>query len=217
MSLPFLSFSCSNCEYHATDLVCSGQFSYEGPSGIVSIKKGLGWCNYCSDIVSVEILPSVKRAEELKSDIADKMQRINQCRDRLEQSRSWIKKLFKSPVNLPSEIQDLQWQCKYKSMEMRDEQQRIKLLESRKTPPRCLSCGTTDCLPLPEIPQLPEPQYPLFSSETPGQAVKIGFKHPGCGGNLLVEWSDVWVNMKSKHRIYDIEGRFIRSEDTRFG
>lgn len=223
MSMPFLSFSCSRCEYSASDLFF-GLYSYEGPSGPISLGWALGWCNECAKIAPFEIMPSAQKIDELKSKInelqlkiAKEKQRVAQCRDQLMQNRLWIKKLLKISVKPPpSEIFELNWKCQSHSRKIKDEQQRLKLLASRKSAPRCLKCGATDCFLLPKLPSLPQPKYPLFSTEAPSQAEEIGMKHPGCGGDLLVEWADVWVNMKSNHRIYDIEGSFLRSENNRF-
>lgn len=209
MSMPFLVFSCSNCDFRATDRVCWGRFNYAGPSGPVPLKRDLGWCDECSDLVPVEILPSVQQIKELKSEIVDKMRRITEARNCIEQSRSWIKKLLRCSVELPPKIQELQWWCKGQTKNIEEDQQRLVVLESRKSDPRCLRCGSTSCFPLPDYPE------PSGSIEKPGPPAEIGVIHPRCGGNLLVEHSGIWIGVYLKCHTYDTEGRFISREDIR--
>jgi len=214
MSLPFKVFSCSRCEFTGLDLVISGHFNYEAPSGLFFISRRLGWCNECNGIVAVENIPNVQKIVELKSEIEKKEQYIAHSLDRLEKSRSWFKKLLNLSVDPPSEIRSLILQCEYDRIDMKSEENILSLLVNRKSPPRCLECGSIDCFLLPELPSLPEPQYPLFSSQTPQSPVEIGLKHPGCGGELLVKFSEAWISIEPKRRIYDVEGRLIRQITT---
>jgi len=207
MSMPFLSFSCSRCDFRASSTVCWGRFSYDGPSGLIPLNKGIGWCKDCSKIVPVEILPSIQRIEELKSEITENKRHVTQYEERIKQSRSKIKNLLKISVNLPHEIEKRQWQCEYLSGKIEEEQQRLKLLSFRKSEPRCLRCASVNCF------LFPKDFKPLGSSESPGPPVEIGVTHPRCGGNLRVEHSGIRLNMGIKHRIYDTEGCLIRRED----
>lgn len=213
MSSPFRVFSCSRCEFTGLDLVISGYFNYEVPSGLFSISRGLGWCNECNGIVAIEDMPNAQKIADLKSEIEKKEQYIAQALDRLEKSRTWFKKLLKISVVQPPKIRALMRQCEYDRIDMESEKQLLLLLANRKSPPRCLECGSIDCFLLPKLPALPELKYPLFSSQTPQIPVEIGLKHPGCGGELLVKFSGAWINMEPNRRIYNIEGRLIRQEE----
>ena len=212
MSVPFKVFSCSRCEFFATDLFLSGFFSYESSSGLFSVSRELGWCNECNDISPVEKIPTAQEIAASESEIYKKEEHVAHLQDSLEKKRSWFRKLFKISVRIPAEIQNLKIECEYLRTYMETDRKILLLLISRKSPPRCLKCGSTDCMLLPKIPYIPAPDYPLFSTEDPGPPIKIGFKHPSCNGELLVKYSDVWISFKKKHRIYDTEGLLIRSE-----
>jgi hypothetical protein len=67
-------------------------------------------------------------------------------------------------------------------------------------PKRCLNCGSTDIekivIPYPE--EIDEP-------------LNIGYKHPGCGGNLWVNNDGLRLNSKYyDKRIYTLNGKYIK-------
>ena len=61
MSSPYFVFSCTYCDFLATDKVLWGLFSYQGPQGLVPIERQVGWCNGCQDLEPIEVLPSEDR------------------------------------------------------------------------------------------------------------------------------------------------------------
>jgi hypothetical protein len=204
MSMPFLDFSCSRCSFTASDVVTWASFSYESSAGLVSLNSNIGWCDNCSTLEPVEILPSIQKIDKMKSEYTDKKHRISRYLERIEPKRSWIKKLLKIHIELPSKFQELQNQCQDLLRDIEEEQQRITLLTSRKSGPRCLSCGSTSCFPLP-------PFTPLGTYDNPGKAIKIGVKHPHCGGDLLVEHSPMRLIVSMNQCIYDTEGNLIQT------
>jgi len=212
MSMPYLIFSCSRCDYSESDLFMNGRFSYKAPSSLLPISRKFGWCNECIGLSVIEDLPSTYKIDKLKANVKKLEEQITELSDRLMESRSWFKKLFNISITPPSEISTLKWQCDINETTIRASQQLLSLLEFRTSQPRCLKCGSMDNIILPELPKISSPDYPLFSREDPRPPIEIEFKHPDCGGNFLVKFSDVWVSLKHKNRIYDIEGYFIRAE-----
>lgn len=210
MSVPFKVFSCSHCDYESSDLVLRGLFCYQGSFGSLSIERQLGWCQECGQIVAIEDLPNQQKIEKEHADITEKKQYIEKYLYSMQENRSWIKKLFGLTIKPPSEIESLKSECSYMELNLKEKQKALPIMEQRKSPPRCLYCGTVNCFSLPKLPKIPSPEYPLFSNKDPGPPIEIGFKHPGCGGNILVRFSEVRLSLGNKHRIYDLEGRFIQ-------
>ena len=210
MSMPYLIFSCSRCDYSESDLFMSNRFSYKAPSCHLPISRKFGWCNECNGLSAVEDLPSAYKIDKLKAKVKKLGEQIAELSERLMESRSWFKKLFNISVAPTSEISSLKWQCDINETTIRSCQQLLPLLEFRHSQPRCLKCGSIDNVILPKLPQISSPDYPLCSSKGPAPPVKTDFRHPGCGGNILVRFSEVWLSLGNKHRIYDLEGRFSR-------
>ena len=88
--------------------------------------------------------------------------------------------------------------------DLKEEKVRLSILADRKSPPRCLTCGSTNIFAL-TIDDADRPSH-WYDSATP---ISIGVVHPGCGGELLVSCPGTYMSMFNDDRTYDLEGRAI--------
>lgn len=197
MSCPTTTILCSNCDYRSSDMVGWGRFVYEGRDGKqLFFNQSLGWCHDCCALTPIE---------DLNLNIISERIRYN-CR-RSEQIQE---KLFSLRATLASRlgrnkssISRLESDLNYCQQDTHEQGLLLILLSSRDSPPRCLSCSNISVEPL-EIPSSIEGKEPL----------SIQFRHPGCGGSLMVQKSGIMVNVAGfdEVRVYDEEGRFIRKD-----
>jgi hypothetical protein len=207
MSMPFLMFSCDRCSFSGTSVVIWGRFSYESPSGLVSLNRILGWCDSCQGLVPIEILPTLEWIEKLESDIAQNKRLVAERRAKTAGGRSWLARLLPLKPHLPPEVQHIEFQTSFLENDLREGRNRYNLLSARVSKPRCLICGSEDCF------TLPKNIRPLGSPDNPGPAVATGVKHPGCGGTIMVQYSRDRISIRLSHRVYDREGRLVRIND----
>lgn len=67
---------------------------------------------------------------------------------------------------------------------------------SKRTEPKCLDCGSADVV------QLPHPPWPTEV----GQEVPAGWRHPGCGGRMVVKALPGRLHFSYPERLYDENG-----------
>lgn len=209
MSMPFLVFSCTACEYQGSSTVNWGQFTYEAQSRWVPIRRALGWCSSCEDIAPIEILPSNDAVRQLEMDIEQKAKRVDSYKADAARSRSLLGKLLGSQPRLPPDIQELDFQRSYRENDLQKERDRLDLLRRRDCGPKCLLCGSENCIPL------PGKITPSGTDRTPGPATPFGMNHPACSGALLVAHSGLRVSRRLNHRLYDCDGNLLREEESR--
>ena len=95
---------------------------------------------------------------------------------------------------------DLDWQIERMERQAMVIQQRLSFLAGRRSPPRCLQCGSTDAFPFAVI-----PDFTVYYGKTQGP-VALGVKHPGCGGELAVMDDGTRFSYIPTLRLYDSEG-----------
>ncbi len=156
MSMPFLVFSCTACDYQGDDTVLWGLHSYECPSGLVPLERELGWCLSCH-LSAVEVLPSNGRIRQLEK-----------CKGA---SRSRLEKL-------------LRVQPAIAERDVEQERNRLEALEGRAAKPRCLFCGSQDWLLFPNDTQptgtirAPGPAVPIGMNHPGcGGALLVAYSH----------------------------------------
>ncbi|MFN0021422.1 MAG: hypothetical protein ACKVP0_24490 [Pirellulaceae bacterium] len=101
--------------------------------------------------------------------------------------------LYSLMVNLPG----TDWRDE-KDRHLNDLRRRIKWRRSRQSPPKCLECGSTDLLVIPETDEENENQSPQ------------GIEHPGCNGLLQVR--GIGFSQNRAWIIYTSEGKKLRCE-----
>lgn len=205
MSMPFLVFTCTACDYHGNSTVLWGQFDYEDQGRRVPIKRMLGWCESCDDLAPVEVLPSAARLRELQSAIDEKAARVESHKAVAAQGRSLLGKLLGSRPRLPPDIQELDFQRSYAEEELKEERARLEFLAGRDTTAKCLCCGSEGWIPL------PRGYLPSGTAENPGPPVPVGLNHPDCSGQLLVAHSGIRVSRRLDHKFFDRDGYLLET------
>ena len=207
MSMPFLVFTCTDCDYQGSSTVGWGEFAYEGGGRRVPVQHVLAWCTSCNDIAPVEELPDGKRIERLASEIVSKEQELGRMmRMNVQKERSLLGRLLRLPQRPPREMDELECRIFLLQEELQHERDRLELLAGRRCGPRCLICGSLDHVPLPEI-RLEDACED--APESPRPAVPVGVRHPGCSGNLLVALPPVRISIAEEQRLYDSSGKRI--------
>lgn len=218
--MPFLVYSCTNCDFRADETINWGMFSYAIGNGCVSIVRDLGWCARCHTITPIEILP-VALQDEISKLKAEASQidgqriilqgRIKEVQDEIEKLSPRLVRLYwfgRRRNALKALERTLSGSTRdQRALEDRGSELMLHLaflgaLLSRKSPPRCLMCGNTGAFTIPK-------GRPLGSDVDPGPPTSAGWKHPGCRGEILVAHSDIWFDISISHRLYDVEGNYI--------
>jgi hypothetical protein len=76
-----------------------------------------------------------------------------------------------------------------------------RIVSNRKSPPRCLSCGSIEHK---ELPLSPFPE---------GKRTVLGIQHPGCGGRFVIDDRlGLCAEIIGPIRYFTPEGDFVRSE-----
>tara|TARA_R110002095_G_scaffold186784_1_gene164051 strand:- start:338 stop:805 length:468 start_codon:yes stop_codon:yes gene_type:complete len=143
------------------------------------------------------------RRESLADDIESIEASLSEGIEQAEKSRSFFARLFSNqhPDNdvirkLRAERDNLQKELDQPSI----------LSDYFKSPqkPHCLSCGSRDVFQFPKMPRCLHD----FDSEdrTPEP---IGVEHPGCGGKMYAEMSDIRINRRFSERLYTLDGERI--------
>lgn len=149
MSMPFLQFSCRRCNFLGSSVVIWGQFSYASSGNLISLNRQLGWCDHCSYLAPVEILPCAERIQVMEQQIHEAKCTLELRIAHEQHNRSWFSKLLGSSQLLAQELQELRLQCGYREDALKEERLRYSALSGRRSKPRCLSCGSNSCFPLP--------------------------------------------------------------------
>lgn len=202
MSMPSLSFTCSACDYKGSSMVGWGARSYQCAEGSLYISSTLGWCFGCARLAPLELLHGVSPGfieSKEKEKIALEAE-VSECRQHLVANQSWFAKWRKRPVILPDNIKGKAYAVRELEKEISEAKVNQIWLARRQSPPRCLTCSSTD------IRYLPEQFEPAGDVKNPGPPIAIGFKHPECGGDLLVAHCDIWFNVQITPRVYSEEG-----------
>lgn len=203
--MPFLVFRCNQCDFKGNDMVTWGPFSYLSGFKFIPLERQLGWCPDCAKFVPVEILPT---SESLISGAAqvESLRNAVEARRKYEiPNRSWFKGLFKH-TEMSHEFIMLKCDLHVCKQTLKQAKARAAALSGRSAKPKCLECGSINAYALTMTMQA------AGDERNPAPAIPSGVLHPGCGGEFQVAHSDFWVNCVLPHRIYDTQGRFLRSE-----
>ncbi len=184
-------FSCDRCDFKASNLVVWGRFYYQNFDGnLIPLKRNLGWCSSCKTLSAVENL-------SIDKTIYDKINEYEAELNKLKNPVFFIKHLMGSKKK--EEIKD---RIAYAQQFIKEEIELVNILRSRKTPPRCLRCSSSDVI-----------QYKFPSAgfdESPNKLFPTGFIHPGCGGNIIMSNSGIDFMMRRKSRAYTTDGILIK-------
>ena len=194
--MPVNTYTCLGCGLKAMEPGFGLRFAYQVDGLSVPIKHSAGWCHECEGVAPIEVFDS---PEELLT-LEGKLEALRKERDaeltRIEQSRRW----WQRRGQRTSALIDLDWQIERMEKQAMVIQQRLSFLDGRRSPPRCLQCGSTDAFPFAVI-----PDFTVYYGKTQGP-VALGVKHPGCGGELAVMDDGTRFSYIPTLRLYDSEG-----------
>lgn len=192
MSFGVTSYYCDTCDFEQWDSRVWGRREYflgEGYS--VQLEWDLGWCEDCHGLAAVEVLSEAQRRAEL------------------EKAESELAALGFRPGPRWWEF-PWTWQSKLEKWKeiapkAHDAKLALQLILDRKTPPRCLACGSEHVIaPL----ETDKSEWIDYS-----QPKRIGFLHPGCGGELWKKKSDTRLAFRRSVLLYTPNGQFIKQND----
>jgi len=170
---------CERCNFETTTAVIWGVFKYRFSDGSeIQVERSAGWCSACNSIQPVE--KSTDRSKLLKKyeDLQKELARLQ---------KSFVRTLLKFDKR---EIADIKYECQ----EIEDQ---LRLLDVRRGPQRCLTCGSTEIAVI-DLPSIGEEEIR-----------KVDFCHPGCGGMLKIRKSHIRYSMNFPKKVYDVEGNRI--------
>lgn len=207
MSMPFVEYSCTDCDFGSADHVIWGRFHYRTSKGEVDLERTLGWCDSCATLAPIEVLPS-------DDSLAKSLVQIEECKQQLDaisklESASrplWIRLLGLSDWSY--DRMDLQRQLNDLKQGHVDLKARTLLLRDRRSGRRCLVCSSES------VRQIPRPAMPGESEFSAlYEQIHVGMQHPGCTGQLVAADSGTRIRMHLFKRVYDLEGHLLETVD----
>lgn len=196
MSWPVTTYYCTKCDFKQGDLVTWGTKEYVLGNGVrIQAWPRLGWCEDCRELAAVEDL-------SVESHRADLDKAVNEliAPGFRPVRRWWELHWFILPGLWHRKFKD--WNCCVSKID--DAMDTLRLIARRKTPPRCLACGSNHVT------------APLVTDRSEwrdtSQPKKTGFVHPGCGGEMWMLMDGFRIALKPKIRRYSPEGDFIEEE-----
>lgn len=188
MSMPVHILACSSCSAQWQNRILWALFSYDLSDGrLAHMEREAMWCNACNSYCPVEQFPEMK---ELEENLAKEQQKLEQV---------WAKQpkdqIILGFIRRPGKV-DKKLIKSYENAVVKA-QARIEWKMLRQSPRKCLLCGSQDIL-------------------DQGDGFESPIIHPGCGGT--VNWVDAGIRIADRcvHRIYDIDGHFLREECCQF-
>lgn len=184
MSIPHLYLKCELCDQEWALGSLVGRSSYQLPDGsLAQLHKTLSWCNFCGCYSPVEKMDS---KESLHSKLGSLFV------DSLEAEKS-VNPLFLFAFKIFGK--QASGRLKNIKNEVSEIHASLKLLSTRKSPPKCLNCGSTD---ISHKSAFESPEY-----------------HPNCGGEVARhESDDLRIMYRLQHKIYDVEGNFLHLRES---
>jgi hypothetical protein len=200
VSVPYNIVECAHCGARWSTNMTWGYFDYEiGTDVRLSVDRVVGWCHDCSGFRPIEKLPCPKELVQKVLAAEDNLETLR--RSYVETMgrgwRRWTRFVWPPPSALTKPLARLiaELEILHTTLCWRD---------GRDTPERCLECGSTTC----EYLDWGERKRHRWRGKLP-----LAFRHPGCGGILLVQNAPAWLSSCfTSRRVYDSEGRLVRQE-----
>ncbi|UTW05940.1 hypothetical protein [Pseudomonas benzenivorans] len=194
MSLPVLTYRCTSCSFMRLGSITWGRGYYLAGESRLPMSSAAGWCHSCDDLRAIEVLPSADAEVKLQDELADLQSRLRVMDTSPPPRKRWWQ--FKTPKDSARPF--LESQLEAAKARLSDYQRLRQALAARNTHPRCLNCGAEDCLRF--------PPYEVDYFDTAAPPVRIGFSHPGCGGELTAACEGTRLAMNLTGQAYDLEG-----------
>ena len=181
---------CTKCDFVSSDTNRYGSFKYLDDKAIYYLDKDDGWCYDCNSIVAIESLTELKSTIDSMISIAEKISIVKNA-NMLTKLTSNYKEIKRNYDYYIKELDILKWS--------------IKFITNRKSLPRCLTCGST------EVSKLNIPS--TSRGDEAGKKIRIGYKHPNCGGELYLETGTVSTFYQYNDIYYNTEGQRIINKE----
>lgn len=208
MSMPFVEYTCTSCNFRGADHVIWGQFFYRMPSGETNLERTLGWCDDCATLAPVEVLPSDDGLVKSRREIEDFKQRLDAISQHEASTRPLWMRLF-GLKNWSYDRMDLLRKLNDLKEGHEELTKRARLMKNRRSGQRCLVCSSES------VREIPRPLMPSeYESADPFEAVPVDMRHPGCTGQLVARNSEFRLNVRLLRRIYDPDGHLIETVDS---
>lgn len=155
---------------------------YELPDGgHVPIPKRAEWCYHCKTLCAVENLPGIAAT---RKEVREAKHALSRLLDGLSLGREEMISASKH----------------FAGVRLEPAQRLHYVVSHRRSPPRCLSCGSF------EHKELPLPDYPE------GKRTTIQIQHPGCGGNFVIDdRCPIMADIRGPDQYFTPDGILIRS------
>lgn len=172
----FRRITCSKCDSMWSSIQTWGRFTYHLQDGSeINVERDLGWCYDCDSFKTVEELPKLEaissKLESLKTELLGYI--TDEAGNGLAEDKQ--RKIHR----------------------LEDKFMKTKLVynwrESRESPPKCLTCGSTDIENI-------DTGVEIDDKRT------LNFIHPKCGGELSVIMSDTRIGIQMPKYDYNGEG-----------
>lgn len=192
MSMPYSIIACDKCKKRWTSRVSWGLFCYRLPDKRQHwIDRNTNWCHDCRGFEPIEEIPSLESLQAA----ADAAQQD------YEEARAAIPNTLGARL-VPWRFGEQKDQRRRNKAALKEALQALGWRQKRLSPPRCLTCGSTNVENL------------LHYSSEPNQP-EPDRHHPGCGGLLSSQMSSSRVSMDTPSRYYDSEGAFLEQRPYR--
>ena len=202
MSMPVLTYSCSSCELTAWDAMLWGHRYYLVGRERYQMRVGMGWCHACEALVPSEKRPHIDREARLVQESERLTQALEEQR-RLDGGRGSWWALYRRNSAAASR---LKVQLADTNKQLQEVRKLRALMRERISGNRCLACGSENTFLLPVSPLAAG----LHDDSTP--PVKLGCRHPQCGGELMVQSNGLRLSVRLTSCAYDLEGRRLDVE-----
>lgn len=203
MSQQYLEFFCDQCGFSASETVEWGYFSYAVSPEPVPVKRELVWCHGCGRPTPGESLASrvgVLKREDMLQKARGALQKEL---DSLAASKNFLDRIFWWKERESQLVVELRNQITEIAKDLERETILVMHQLNRKTPARCLICGSVHIVPFP-----PGEKVSLFDENSKGNG-SMAFIHPNCGGTVSGRDSGLRASVRMSHRMYDIDGQFL--------
>lgn len=190
MSYPVTMYFCTACDFQQGDVCTWGYREYVLEDGVcIPASWKVGWCDVCGGLAAVEDLSPNQRYQEI--DAAQQALAEQTC------SRSL------------SELTDAELSARQSYMGRIDNARNsLKMLSARTSPPRCMSCLSTQV-------KLPEHLTDLGDNRVAQSPAKRVFLHPNCGGEIQSRIVDDFrIALRHRTRWFTPEGLLIETVST---
>lgn len=185
MSVPVRVFECNKCEQAWSLTRLLGRFMYLHKNKEIPLECECGWCYSCKSMQPIEDF----------SDLPELPVKLEELHNRLNALPGLVPFEFFFDI-FPNVRRDRQNERDRErssiALKISNYSYRLEFLKERQGAESCLTCGSKGVL--------------IFPDRDPKD-----FKHPNCGGELVLKKRNYRVMMILKNKLYDIDGAFLHN------